>query len=280
MKKIIFSILIILGSLCAKGQIYFQPLEFGLGLGGANYFGDLNQSYGMEYFRQSGSIFIKYNFGDYIALGARGTYAHVGYSDSYSTNFFQQQRNLDFKSNIFELSVMADFHFFRYQLEEPSYRYTPYVTIGLGLFYYDPYTHFDDVKYFLRPLGTEGQYLPQYADRQYEKTAVSFPMGLGVKYWVTKGLTFGAEVIHRMTTTDYLDDVSTTYVGIDKFPKDISSPYPTPASQLQDRSQEIRSAPIGIEGRQRGISSTRDQFFTAQLYLSLRLPTYKCPDNR
>ena len=38
------------------------------------------------------------------------------------------------------------------------------------------------------------------------------------------------EIAHRFTTTDYLDDVSTTYIGVDKFPAPTSV-----AAIFQDR---------------------------------------------
>ena len=262
----------------SKGQVYYRNIEFGFNGGGSNYFGDLNQQYGFEYFRQSGGAFVRYNFSKYIALRIAGNYAHIGYADSYTNNYFQQQRNLSFKSDVYEGSLMADFHFFKYDIGDFEHRYTPYISLGIGVFRHDPYAEIDDTKVSLRSLGTEGQSYEQYADRRYGTTAVSFPIGAGIKFWLAKGMTVGFEITNRFTTTDYIDDVSTTYVGANLFPNNNGSPYPTFASQLQDRSPEVSATPIGIEGRQRGISSTKDQFLTAHFFLSFRLPTYRCPD--
>lgn len=278
--KSLLLLIICLGSLTADAQVYYRNSEFGVGAGGANYFGDLNQQYGFDYFRQSGGVFYKYNFSSYIALRVSGNYSHIGFADSYNDNYYQLQRNLSFKSDVYEAAVMADFHFFQYDIGDFEHRFTPYITLGVGLFHYDPYAEIEDNKVKLRPLGTEGQAYEEYSDRRYKNTAVSFPIGAGVKFWMSKGMTLGFEVFNRMTTTDYLDDVSATYVGADLFPNNVTSPYPTYASQLQDRSGEVRDTPIGIEDRQRGISSTRDQFLTAHLYLSFRLPTYRCPTSR
>lgn len=278
--KALFIVFISCATLQSSGQVYYRNIEFGLSAGGSNYFGDLNQDYGFDYFRQSGGAFIKYNFSNYIALRLSGTYGHIGYADSYTNNYFQNQRNLSFKSDIYEGAIMADFHFFNYAIGEFEHRFTPYLTLGLGIFHYDPYAEIDDVKVPLRPLGTEGQAYAQYADRKYGNTAVSFPIGAGFKFWMAKGITVGLEVINRMTSTDYLDDVSTTYVGNDLFPNASGTPYPTYASQLQDRSSEVSDTPIGIKDRQRGISSTRDQILTGHVFISFRLPTYRCPDTR
>lgn len=279
-KKVILSLCLVLFGYMANAQVYYRLIEFGISAGGANYFGDLNQEYKFDYFRQSGGLFLKYNFSKYIALRFAGNYAHVGFSDKYSSNYYQQLRNLDFKSDLYEGSIQADFHFFKYDIGDFENRFTPYVTLGIGIFSYNPYTEYEGRKVFLRDLGTEGQAYPQYADRKYGRTAVSLPIGAGFKFWMSKGITVGIEISSRITSTDYLDDVSTTYVGADLFPNNSTSPYPTPASQLQDRSIELSSVPLGIEGRQRGISSTRDQFMLVQACLSFRLPTYRCPTIR
>ncbi|MBP7185090.1 MAG: hypothetical protein KBA06_06250, partial [Saprospiraceae bacterium] len=77
-----------------------------------------------------------------------------------------------------------------------------------------------------------------------------------------------------------IDDVSTTYIGKDKFIDIEPSPYPTPSSLLQDRSGEVTQTPIGIEGRQRGTKTTRDKYMMFQVTLSFRFPTYRCPGQR
>lgn len=278
MKKYVF-ILLVCASYLTDAQVFYRRSEFGASVGGANYFGDLNTNSGFQYFRYSAGVFYKYNFSHYMAVRLGGNYAHVGYSDRYSNNVYQKQRNLDFKSNIFEACVMADFNFFQYTIGDYDHRFTPYVTMGASMFYFDPYTTLDNKNYFLRPQGTEGQNIDEYKDRIYKKYAFAFPIGAGFKVWLSKGLTLNFEIVNRYTSTDYLDDVSTTYVGKENFVEQVPSPYPSPASQLQDRSPETGSEAIGTKGRQRGVSTTKDHFMLFQLGLSFRLPTYRCPDN-
>jgi hypothetical protein len=95
--------------------------------------------------------------------------------------------------------------------------------------------------------------------------------------WLNKGITVGLEIANRSTSTDYLDDVSATYVGIDKFVDNDPSPYPTPSSLLQDRSVEVQAEALGKEGKQRGVSTTFDKYMMMQLTVSFRFPTYRCP---
>lgn len=278
MKRLLFLLFLFI-NLTAGAQIYYRRSEFGFGVGGSNYFGDLNQDLIFQTSRYSGSLFYKYNFTPYIAMKLGGSYAKVYGNDKYSPNNYQKTRNLSFYSDIGEAAISFDFHFFKYKIQDYNHRFTPYVTIGLGMFWHNPYARFDGKRYNLRPLGTEGQLYDEYANRRYKHYAYSLPVGIGFKCWVAGGTTFFMEVINRSTTTDYIDDVSTTYVGIDKFQDNSPSPYPSTSASLQDRSVEGGYDRLGIAGKQRGISSTKDQFMTAQIGLSFRLPTYKCPSS-
>ena len=78
-----------------------------------------------------------------------------------------------------------------------------------------------------------------------------------------------------VTGTDYLDDVSKTYVDPSIFPT-LPNGDPSPAYLLHDRSYELGD-PIGIPGRQRGVMTQKDQFATAIFYISFNLQSYKCP---
>jgi hypothetical protein len=185
-------------------------------------------------------------------------------------------RNLSFNTNVWELALQGDFNFFRFMPGEPGYNFTPYVTLGAGVFSYDPYAYLQGQKIFLRPLGTEGQGSSLYPDRkQYSSMAISIPFGAGVKYALNERTNIGFEVLHRFTNTDYLDDVSKTYVDPAVFPPNPDG-SPSNAFLLHDRSYEL-GEPIGIPNRQRGNSKQKDQFVTALIYVTFNLQSYKCP---
>lgn len=280
-KKWIIVLLFTASTLAGKAQFQQSNIlngEFGLALGAAHYFGDLNTRAALNRPKLAGSVLFRKQFGNYIALRVQGTYAALGYSDVYSKNETQQIRNLSFNTNIFELAAMGDFNFFRFIPGQQGYRFTPYVSMGLGFFTYDPYAYLRGEKYYLRPLGTEGQNNPTlYPDRKpYGTMAFCLPIGAGIKYNLSEGINFTFEIMYRFTGTDYLDDVSTTYAGSDAFPN-LPNGDPSPAFLLQDRSYETTTVPIGIAGRQRGISSRKDQYVTAQVGITFNLTSYKCP---
>lgn len=251
--------------------------ELGISLGAAHYFGDLNTKAKLNRPKIAVGAFFRKQFGNYIGVRVSGHFARLGYSDIYNThNDYQRRRNLSFNSNIFELALQGDFNFFRFIPGDPDHRFTPYVTIGAGIFSYDPYAYLGDEKIFLRPLGTEGQGTAAYPDRKpYSTMGISFPFGAGVKYALNDRMNIGFEVGYRFTNTDYIDDVSKTYVGADKFPLQPDG-TPSIAMRLQDRSYETGEI-IGIEGRQRGFENQKDHFVIAELTLSFNLTSYRCP---
>ncbi len=263
-------------SLSAQDAVV-QEGEFGIGVGAGHYFGDLNTKARLNAAKFAASIFFRKNFGNYIALRIGASFAQLGYSDRYNThNEYMYRRNLSFNSKVWELSLQGDFNFFRFMPGEPDYSFTPYITLGAGIFSYDPYAYLRSEKIFLRQLGTEGQGSSLYQDRkQYSSMGISIPFGGGVKYSFNERINIGFEILHRFTNTDYLDDVSKTYVDPAVFP-----PNPDGSTSngllLSDRSYEI-GEPIGGPGIQRGNSKQKDQFVTAMFHITFNLQSYKCP---
>lgn len=272
-----FSFILLASSSLRAQNAVVQEGEFGVGFGAGHYFGDLNTRASLNRAKMAATIFFRKNFGNYIAARLGASFVQLGYSDQYNThNQYMYARNLSFNSKVWELSLQGDFNFFRFMPGEPQYSFTPYITLGAGIFTYDPYAYLKGEKIFLRPLGTEGQGSSLYPDRkQYSSMAISIPFGGGVKYAFNERINIAFEVLHRFTNTDYLDDVSKTYVDPSVFPPNPDG-SPSNALLLSDRSYEL-GEPIGVPGRQRGNSKQKDQFVTAMFHITFNLQSYKCP---
>jgi hypothetical protein len=160
-----------------------------------------------------------------------------------------------------------------YNPKDLNYIFTPYVTLGLGVFSFNPYTFTDaGEKTYLSPLLTEGQ------NTQYSTMALCVPFGVGFKYSINPKTNLSFEVVHRFTTTDYLDDVSTTYAGENIFPL-LANGKESPAYLLQDRSYETGPR-LGVAGKQRGFSEQKDQYLFAELAISFSFSSYRCANPR
>lgn len=279
MKKhlIVILSLLVCFQLCYSQETYVQKGEFGITAGLSHYFGDLNPTGKIDHPHQVFGVYYRKQFTNYTAIRIAGHYALLGYSDKYNSNQFMNRRNLSFNTDIFEFTVQGDFNFFRFNPNEEDENFTPYLTFGAGVFSFDPYAFYHGQKVYLRPLHTEGQGSYQ-GRKEYSTTAFCFPLGMGLKYCLSKKINLSFEVTHRFTNTDYIDDVSTTYIGASRFPSN-SDGTASLAKILQDRSTETGS-PIGTEGKQRGWSKQKDQYLFAEFGLSLNLTEYACPPSR
>ncbi|MFY7651667.1 MAG: DUF6089 family protein [Chitinophagaceae bacterium] len=271
-----FLFLIGISSKAQQIESFYHSAEFGVSVGAAHYFGDLNPSNnfipGLRP-KLSAGIFVSKQLSDYIAIKASGSYAFLGYSDTYSKYSAYRSRNLSFNTHLWEVAVQGTFHFFRFVPTYPEHRFTPYVSLGVGLFTYNPYAFFRGNKYYLRNIGTEGQQNSLISGVQpYSRVALSFPLSIGVKYALNSKMNVFSELCFRFTNTDYLDDVSGVYAHNAFNANSIGY-------LLQDRSFEVSNNGQNLfsTGKQRGNSTQKDAFVTMQVGISFNIQSYRCP---
>ncbi len=275
----IIALLIVVGTLHAQYQSYSAKGELGLNVGTSQYFGDINPSAKLKPNSYSiGGFYQKY-FNNYIGVKLSANYARLHASDADDKNEAYKTRNLNFTNDIIELALAGSFNFFNYAPGFAGHNFTPYVSLGIGALYTNPFTtDANGKKVFLRPLGTEGQnsILP-HDGKKYGSFAMVFPLSVGVRQALSEKINLFAEVGYRFTNTDYLDDVSSTYAGSDAF---LPSNYRgTPAQaalaqQLQDRSI---NQTMGKKGWQRGNSLANDSYMFMQIGISYNFSNCNCP---
>lgn len=276
----------------------FYDGEAGISFGGAHYFGDLNTKDALNRPGIAIGAFYKKQFDGYVGVKVAGHFAQVSYADKYNTNnAFAYNRNLSFNSNIYEFTFQGDFNFFKYYPSDPRYIFTPYLTFGIGLFGYSPYAYEspnNNTKYYLRQLGTEGQGW-QAVDppgkvnfQPYKPIAFCFPLGVGVKYSLSPSINVFAEAVYRLTDTDFLDDVSTTYVAQTSILDPVAKKFqnralgllmvdPLTGLPLRDSNGNLINSSYGQPGSQRGFSNQMDKYFIAEIGISLSIKGYRCP---
>lgn len=159
--------------------------------------------------------------------------------------------------------MRVEFNFFPFSMRDDHFPWTPYLFGGLGFFAFNPKAYYTDPLsgesdwYDLQPLCTEGQGTPLAPDRKvYTLKQVSMPFGIGVKYHPSKQLTLSAEYGFRKTWSDYIDDVSTTYVDNNQ----LAYYSGTLAAALADRSSEVEPGYVNTAGVKRGDDSLDDWF--------------------
>ncbi|MFN7593360.1 MAG: DUF6089 family protein [Bacteroidota bacterium] len=251
-----------------------QQNEFGVVGGISNYFGDLNTNTSFQLMKPSFGAYYRYNYDSRLCAKLQLGFAKVEGNDALANNYYQIQRNLSFYSDIFEVALTGEFNFMDYDSKNPKHYFTPYLCTGISVFNFDPRTTFQGEEYRLQPIGTEGQGLPQYPDREpYKLVSRAWIIGGGFKFRINRYFSTFIEIANRKTRTDYLDDVSTTYAD-----RQIMFSEGGPLKVLlSDRSLEVGDVPIGTTSRMRGDERKRDDYFMALLGLSFTINTYKCP---
>jgi hypothetical protein len=272
---------IILALLFSSIQLDAQPARFehelGIQAGVANYYGDLNTQFGIKGIGPAISGFWRGNYGHRFALKASISHMKVSASDANSASVFQLQRNLSFHSSITDLNAQVEFNFLKYVknvfYNEEGSKFTPYLSFGAGVFFFNPQADFKGKTYDLQPLGTEGQTDQSYTQLgRYNLYSLSLNYGGGFKYHVHRNLSVGLDFSIRRAFTDYLDDVSGNYVPVIS----LNDADKGIAYQLYDRSKELGPA-IGAPGKQRGANNGNDDFATCMFSISWTFIKPFCP---
>ena len=261
------TLLLALLPLLAHSQTLRKDVEIGAMLGAMNYIGDLNSQSAAGKMNVAGSALLRYDFHSRWAVQFGFAYGNIegGNPDAI------EKRNLSFRSHIIEGSLTVQFNFVPYQTGAYAKRFTPYMFAGIGVFGFNPKTLYNGNWYELQPLCTEGQGLSQYPDRKpYSLIQLSVPFGLGFKCRIGRYFTIGAEYGFRKTWTDYLDDVSTTYVDGEL----LTANTEVMAAILADRSGEIDLDHAYAPGTQRGDDSLNDWYAFFGLSLTVKLNVF------
>ena len=229
--------------------------------------------------RPSFSVYTTATYKYAIAGRLEGTFGSIRAYDSIlkpvkTTTYGRYERNLSFKSTITDIQLAIEVHplFFKNYEDGDPPRISPYAVAGIGYFSFDPQANLNGHWYSLQPLHTEGQGFKEYPNRKnYKLKQINFPIGAGFKYEVNSFINARLELVYRILTTDYLDDVSTTYIDGSVFPNHLSSGMAAIAQQLYDRQSELDPTHDTAIGGQRGDPSNKDAFFSIQLKIGMIL---------
>src|ERR1043165_5874929 len=239
-----------------------QNFYFSGRLGVAGYQGDLKaKAITLSQTKPMFSIGARYDLSEHIAARSYITLTLLT-GDDKKGNAIMQQRNLNFRSKIFDWELTAQYSLFSLN----DRWWTPYLFAGIGLFHFNPYTK-DSAghKTFLKPLSTEGEGFMAGVDN-YKLMQFSVPLGLGAEYSLNEDMRLGLEFGYRKTFTDYIDDVSTTYVDENAL---LNARRQT-AVDLAWRGDEKGGAPYPAAGYPRGNSNHKDGYYYVALTLTVR----------
>jgi hypothetical protein len=132
-----------------------------------------------------------------------------GDDSKYEVPEYRQQRNFNFKTPVFEISELVVVDVLKNNLTRQSSGLSPYVFAGVGLSFLKitrDWSRFN-AEYFSSEANTI-QGLADDAQHSLPKTIPVLPLGIGIRYSLSKRISVNAETSYRLTFTDYLDGFS------------------------------------------------------------------------
>jgi len=236
MKKLAIIISLMITSFCAWSQ---HTADLGVQLSAATYWGDIEKVDYSKSITPMAGILGRWNFNKRLSirgqlltgnLKANGIFSDANIAQSGTRNPTEEYardttQRFNFNRSIQSVEALLEFNFFNYKMGNlKKERFTPFVSLGVG----SVYSRAPRVGTFiLNPMETapgSGLYAP-YLDADGRKTnntdALSFiiPVGMGVKFNITKNLGGVIEVIVRKTFVDNIDNLDD--------PKRFQNPDPT-----------------------------------------------------
>lgn len=293
-KGILLFTLLMFSSIATFGQIkqketaledITQHWEISATIGANNFLGDLGGNIGI------GQPFLKdyvfktvkpligvsatYNMNAWISFSGGLSFTNVDGADSLINNQgglerWRYNRNLSFHSFIYE--GYASFDFYPMTFFDRSvgiYQVAPFLSGGIGVFHFNPKTMLDGQEIELAPLHLEGQGFPEYTKRKpYSLVQFYVPLAIGVKYFLNNKYALSTGVRIRVTFTDYIDDISTTYIDPSLFDKYLTPSEAILAKQLYSRSLQPWKVKPNID---KAHTKDKDGYMDIFLTFSMRI---------
>jgi hypothetical protein len=226
--------------------------------------------------RPAVAVFGRAVYDNKIACRLQTSFGKVSAYDSLNKDKFQPRgrhdRNLHFESTIMEVLLIAELYPLSWLAasRHPVLLFNPYLITGIGFFNFNPVAKAGAVPVRLQPLRTEGQGFAEYPDRKpYALNQFNLPLGLGLKYELSALFVCGVEMIYRKLFTDYLDDVSKTYIDPDVYHNYFPSKQATLAAALSNRRRQ--NMPRDDIGTTRGNPGKNDAYLSFNVKMAVAL---------
>ena len=261
--------------------------EFVFGAGANNFLGDLGganqvgtnglRDFDFPAIRPDFYVGYRYRTTKQTAIKTNLVYAFLSGDDKLTKERFRQNRNCNFRSPVIELSSQFEYVVGR---ERPGHIYNlkgihgwryiqiqTYFFAGVGIMYFNPKGELNGNWYALKPMSTEGEGLLP-SRKKYSSIQLIIPFGMGFKYALSTDWSVGIEYGVRKTFTDYIDDVSKTYVN----PNYLEQEKGELAAYFSNPTINTLPAYVTGAGQQRGDVRDKDSYMFGIITFYYKIP--------
>lgn len=315
-KKLIRSLLV----LCVSATVttaFAQPAiprkyiehpgySVGINFGMADLWGDVGTQslldhYNNDYYFNNptfmGGIFARYTAHPSLAIRLSVNYGTLYATDQWNYNkakeatsieddaYQRYLRNQDVRANIWEGMLSFELMPLRFNSESKmaAKRMQPYITAGIGGFYFRPQTSLIDPltgrKRWVdtRWLSLEGDGIEGSGARTTTPFQLCAGLGFGLRWDVGSDCMIGFEYLYRMTSTDRLDNVSSYYATEDYYDRHLNAEQADIAKQVYDKQWYIEPGAKAEPWTPRGNKDVLDGYSTISIQFIYKLETNKIP---
>ncbi|MFV0267843.1 MAG: DUF6089 family protein [Draconibacterium sp.] len=204
MKRLALVFAIVLMTVSGHAQ---KTADIGIWGGTSTVWGDMDNNAAFETFNPTFGAYFRYNFNARVALRAMfltGNMSREGTVEGAPWSFDKSAQ---------DLTLQAEINYLKYILGKKKLRFSPYVTIGVGVSYFS-YTFLPEQIYAFNPDYSElafdpntGALIVQDPAQEESEVVPTIPFGFGFKYTIGERLGLGVEYQMRKYMSDRLDDL-------------------------------------------------------------------------
>jgi hypothetical protein len=239
--------------------------EIGWFTGQASYRGDIAPDKFL--FNKSNGGFYKKQYNDYAGFRLNYEKVQLGAHDSVSSNSYSKNRSYFFSNRFHDVSMMGEFYFNRFLPGNKSYRFTPYLSIGIGyLFASNPTKNgIDTLATALASLKIDSVIFSSSPVNGF----LYLPVQIGFKYNLTKRFNLFAEIMYRFVSSDELDLLTDEQLIVQRQKNVFANPFMIGGSFDEEKTGPGNS--LSKYQQYQGSRSGKDQFFSAKAGISFNL---------
>lgn len=205
-------IVLFLGQFLAPKETHAQIVEVGASAGLSYYMGDINPRKPLNESKLAWGVIVRYYENTRWAF--RLSYSNLQLNGSDKSSNYRPERGLAFNTKAHDVALVAEFNFLDYFTGSRRSGLSPYLFGGVSVLAFNPKA--DDGKELCNVL-TDVDYdgnVSGDGDAKYNKTTMSVPFGIGVKYSLGQKLGVAFEWRWDYTFTDWIDDCHAYYPSV------------------------------------------------------------------
>ncbi len=201
MKKLLLVFAVFLISLSGQAQ---KTADIGIWGGSSTVWGDMDDNTPFQSFNLNFGGYFRYNFNARVGLRAMFLTGQMAAEGTV------EEADWDFSKTAQDLTLQAEINYLRYILGWDKLRFTPYVTIGLGISYFS-YNFRPEEIYAFNPnypeLLFDANGNLDVTEQKESLVVPTIPFGIGFKYTIGNRLGIGIEYQMRKYMSDKMDDL-------------------------------------------------------------------------